>query len=498
MSHTMKGDNMIRHSLWEEGRRKKEESSALERETDILIIGGGITGLTIAYFLKDCGKRVLLLDKGEVGGGVTAKTTAKITYLQKTIYQELKERFNKETAKQYYHSQKAAIKLLTNIVEKEKIACDLTETDSVIFCFEESNIEKIKKEEALLREWKEEIEPIMHEQIKYGIKGKNTYTFHPLKYLDSLTKIVKKKVNIAENVLVTQIKEEDGYLVETSKGQVKSKTIVVACHYPFFLIPIMIPLKTYIKREYVNAARVKEPKNYMAINIDSSLHSLRYYKDYLIYVSLDHKLTSRINYQKNYEESKKQFKNFFHETPEYTWMNQDIMSHDGLPFIGKIKENLFLATAYNAWGMTNGTLAAKLISDEIRGHISFYHQLFDPKRNNLTLMINSFVGSFAYLKVYAQALWKKNLPVYITQTGVRYGLYQDQDGTVHKIKLVCPHMKCSLVFNKEEKTWDCPCHGSRFDLDGNIIEGPAKEDLSKTTYKKEEDDHNNCEEDQNE
>ena len=497
--HTMKGDNNMKHSFWEGSRRKKEQPIAWEKETDILIIGGGIAGLTTAYFLKDCGKKVLLIDKGKIGRGVTARTTAKITYLQKTIYQELKDRFGEETSKKYYDSQKEAIKLLTGIVEKEKIACDLMETKSILFTLEEDNISKIKREAELLQAWKEEITPITHEKIKYGIKGKNTYTFHPLKYIDGLQKIVKKSVNLIENVIATQITEkETGYEIETSAGTIKAQTVVVACHYPFFLIPTLIPLKTYIKREYVNAARVEEPKNFMAINIDSSLHSIRYYKDYLIYGSLDHKLTSRINYQQNYEESRKQFQNYFQKEPEYTWMNQDIMSHDGLPFIGKIKENLFLATAFNAWGMTNGTISAKLISDEILGHTSPYHSLFDPTRNNITLMVNSFVGSFSYLKVYAQSLWKKNLPIYITQAGVRYGLYQDQEGTIHKIKLVCPHMKCSLVFNKEEKTWDCPCHGSRFDLDGNIIEGPAKESLLKTTYKKEEDANNNSEEDQNE
>ena len=108
--HTMKGDNNMKHSFWEGSRRKKEQPIAWEKETDILIIGGGIAGLTTAYFLKDCGKKVLLIDKGKIGRGVTARTTAKITYLQKTIYQELKDRFGEETSKKYYDSQKEAIK----------------------------------------------------------------------------------------------------------------------------------------------------------------------------------------------------------------------------------------------------------------------------------------------------------------------------------------------------------------------------------------------------
>ena len=474
---------MKKHSLWEDIQEPIQVNSTFNTDVDILIIGGGITGLTTAYFLKDSGKKILLIDKGKLVSGITAKTTAKITYLQGAVYQELMQRFNKQVAKQYYDSQKEAINLLTEIVEKNKIDCDLVATDAITFTLEEANIDKIKAEEKLLSEWKEEVYPVEHEEIQYGILGKNSYTFHPLKYLNGLIKTFENKINIAENVLTTQISEENGsYVITTSRGKIKTKVVVVACHYPFFLLPSMIPLKTYIKREYVNAARIENPQKMMAINIDSSLQSIRYYKDYLIYGALDHKLTSRIHYQQNYEDSQKQFAAYFQKEPEYTWMNQDIMSHDGLPFIGQIKENMFLATAYNAWGMTNGTIAAKIMSDEITGEKSPYHYLFSPKRSNISLYLNSLVGSFSYLKVYTQALCKKSLPLFIKQGGISYGIYQDKEGITHRIKLICPHMKCHLVFNQEEETWDCPCHGSRFDLDGNLLEGPAKEDLKNEQF----------------
>lgn len=474
---------MKKHSLWEDIQEPIQVNSTFNTDVDILIIGGGITGLTTAYFLKDSGKKILLIDKGKLVSGITAKTTAKITYLQGAVYQELMQRFNKQVAKQYYDSQKEAINLLTEIVEKNKIDCDLVATDAITFTLEEANIDKIKAEEKLLNEWKEEVRPVEYEEIQYGILGKNSYTFHPLKYLNGLIKTFENKINIAENVLTTQISEENGsYVITTSRGKIKTKVVVVACHYPFFLLPSMIPLKTYIKREYVNAARIENSQKMMAINIDSSLQSIRYYKDYLIYGALDHKLTSRIHYQQNYEDSQKQFAAYFQKEPEYTWMNQDIMSHDGLPFIGQIKENMFLATAYNAWGMTNGTIAAKIMSDEINGEKSPYHYLFSPKRSNISLYLNSLVGSFSYLKVYTQALWKKSLPLFIKQDGISYGVYQDKEGITHRIKLICPHMKCHLVFNQEEETWDCPCHGSRFDLDGNLLEGPAKEELKNEQF----------------
>ena len=159
-------------------------------------------------------------------------------------------------------------------------------------------------------------------------------------------------------------------------------------------------------------------------------------------------------------------------------MNQDIISNDKLPFIGKIKDNLYISTAYNTWGMTNATIGGKIISDLILDKDNKYKDLFNPTRINIPLIFNSFIGSFYYLKAYIESIFKINNPYYIKIKGITYGIYIDKEGIEHKIKLLCPHMKCHLVFNKEEKTWDCPCHGSRFDIDGNIINTPSTKKLS--------------------
>ena len=154
-------------------------------------------------------------------------------------------------------------------------------------------------------------------------------------------------------------------------------------------------------------------------------------------------------------------------------MNQDIVSNDEIPIIGKIKNNIYISSAYHAWGMTNSTIGAKLIADLIQNKENKYISLFNPRRINLPLIINSIIGLFRYLKAYIEAIFHKNNPHYVKINGIFYGIYIDKLGKEHKVKLICPHMKCSLVFNKKELTWDCPCHGSRFDIDGNIIETPA-------------------------
>lgn len=472
--------NLKNISIWEKDINiNKKDKKFKTINTDILIIGGGITGLTIAYFLKDNKQKITIIDKSTIGMGITAKTTAKITYLQQDIYSKLKKYHGIEISKKYFDSQKEAIKTITKIIKDNNIECELEKVPSILFTTISSNKQKIEKEKELLKSWNVKTKDINHKKIKSGFLVEDTYTFHPLKYINGLKNIVEKNIPIYENTIAKSvIKNDNNYQIETNSGKIYAKKIVIACHYPFFLFPNLFPLRTYIEREYVNSAKIKEPKKYTAINIDEELHSIRYYKDYLIYGSHDHKLTSKIDYQQNYLESKKDFEKYFNLKPQYTWMNQDIISHDKLPIVGKLKDNLYISTAYNTWGMTNGTIGGKIISDLINEKENEYQEIFNPNRINLPLIINGFIGVFHYLKVYIEALFHKSNPYYVKIKGITYGIYEDELGKKHKIKLLCPHMKCSLVFNKEEFTWDCPCHGSRFDLDGNIILGPATKKVS--------------------
>lgn len=480
---------MNNRSIWENivpKNKKQEEKKNLN--TDILIIGGGITGMSTAYFLMNSNQNITVIDKGCIGMGVTCKTTAKLNYLQGTIYQQLEKNFNKKISKLYFDSQVEAIELVKEIIKKENINCDLEKCNSFIFTKEENGISKIEKEKKLLESYGVTCKTVnqlpIHFPIKYGMVTPNTYTFHPIKYVNGLKKIIQKKIDIYENVMALEItKEKDSWKTKTNQGTITSKYVIVACHYPFFLLPGLIPIKTYVKREYVNASKFDLERNpFTAISIDSTLHSIRFYQDYIIYGSNQHRLTNKIRYQDNYEKSKDNFKRLFSKNPEYTWMNQDIISNDDLPIIGiidKKKPNLLIATAFGAWGMTNGTIASRVLADIILEKKNKYISLFQPQRINTTNIIQSMIGVLHYSKIYAQTTIKKNPifennQVYIIKiNGKYYGVYYDDDGKKHIVNHKCPHMKCNLVFNNQEKTWDCPCHGSRFDIEGNVIEGPA-------------------------
>ncbi len=473
---------MKTYPIWSKRPNKKNniQNEKIEKNltTDILIIGGGITGLTSAYFLKDYPGKVTLIDRKSIGTEVTSKSTAKITYLQQDIYQKLAKSSSIDTAHKYYKSQIEAINIINSIVKTNKFDCDLTKSPSIIFTNNITNLSKIKKEKQLLEKFGAKVTDIKHPSILAGIKIENAYTFNPVKYLLCLKEYLKDKISIYENVNAMKIiKENNRYLIKTDKCIIHAKKVITASHYPFYTIPSLIPLKTYLKREYVCASKIDDSKDYNVINIDNSLISIRYYQDNIIFGSNEHHLTMKTNYQKNYQQSIKDFHTYFHKKPDYLWMNQDIMSNDYLPFIGEVKKNLYLATAYNAWGMTNGTIAAKLITDLIQNKPSPYELLFRVNRLNPKLLVNSFINSFYYLKAYLESLIIKHNPTYIKIKGITYALYIDEENNRHFLKILCPHLKCHLIFNNQEKTWDCPCHGSRFDLDGNLITGPSTTNL---------------------
>lgn len=372
---------------------------------------------------------------------------------------------------------------------KEAISCDLVKCNSYLFTTKKNNVKKLLKEMDILEKFGVKCYESNALPIPYKIEDsfyvEDTYTFNPKKYVNDLSNIISSKVNIAEKTIAFNITKDSNLLkVTTNKGVITAKKVVVTTHYPFFIFPNLFPLRNYINREYVNAAKYEIKNEFTAINIDKDTESIRFYKDNIIYVSNNHRLTNKIDYQKNYEKSRDDFKNKFMVDIEYSWMNQDLMTNDYLPVVGysnnSSDKNLLIATGFNAWGMTNGVIAAKIISDLVNNKSNKYEILFRPNRINLVGFFNSVVDVLSYAKVYTQTIFHENNHVYtIKVEDQKYFLYVDEKGKRHYVKTKCPHMKCNLVFNKEELTWDCPCHGSRFDLDGNIIEGPAKNNISK-------------------
>ncbi len=466
-----------------------------EISTDVLIIGGGITGLTTAYNFIDKKYNVILLEGDNFFTGTTCKSTGKLTYLQDLKYQDIYNVYDFETAKLYYEAQKDGIRIAKKIIKDNDIDCDIIKTEAVTFTKDNKEIKKFAKEEEILNllgvKYYTNSSRIKDDEIKRMILVKNTYVFNPVKYLKGLLKAIKKSDNIKlyENSRVTKIRKEDNYYVAYANDQkVKAKKIVIACNYPFFTIPGFIPFKTYMEKSYITATKVVESKDICGITSNYPTVSFRYHSDkndnYFIYLNNSSKICDKLNYKKNYDECVNVAKNITGKTPTYKWTNMDVMTNDFMPLIGRISEdnkNVFIATGYNTWGMTNGTIAGKILYDLVRDSKNKYEKVFDPTRSMNIIKFKNFLTNTALsnTKAYAFNLIKKNPSWYKDKASVtkidgkRVGIYFDKEGNKHMVSNICPHLKCFLTFNEVDKTWDCPCHGSRFDIDGNVVKGPS-------------------------
>lgn len=466
----------MNNPIWKE---KQTEPNTIKKniETDILIIGGGITGMTSLLYLTQENKKITLIEANKIGTGITNKTTAKINIMQEYNYQKIKNITNEKTALEYLESQIYATNEIKNIIKKYNIECDLEENESYLFTNTQKNIKKIIEEKYILTK-KIECQTIKklpnNYPCIYGIKTKS-YVFNPIKYINEIKKICQKKFNIYEHTRALNItKKLDYYLIKTNKNKIKAKQILICTHYPIFSKKLLIPFKTTIEKEYIISAKTKKTYKANMISNDDEVISIRYYNNSIIYTNNNSLLCNNFNHKKNMNETIKNFKRHFNLEIDNTWYNYDIISNDYLPIIGKIKnENILIATAYNKWGMTNGILAANILTDIIKNKKNNYIQLFNPyRKTNIKKIINNCKYNYNNIKAILKNKHNPNVKK-TNENGIEYLIYTDELNKKHKIINKCPHMKCKLILNELDKTWDCPCHGSRYTLDGKIIKGPS-------------------------
>ncbi len=448
-------------SLWQNTfKHKKLPSIKKDLEVDVLIIGGGLTGFSALYELNKTKYKVCLIEGRTIGSGVTSKSTAKINYLQGIVYSKIQEYLGYEPAKLYLKSQLTGIKILKDIITEHSIACDLTKVSSSLYGTDQKSLEEeylfLKKEENCLT-------------------VSDTFTFHPLKYLEGLKDICLKDNDlIFENSLATALqKTTDGYICTVNNHQIKAHHIVLACHYPFQLFPFFLPLRTFIEKSYIMACQTEKIEDKTFITTYPHILSKRFYKNkntkYSITLNSSYPSCDKIDYKENFRKLIKG------NNPEYVWSNEDIMTADSLPFIGKIADNMILATGYNTWGMASSRLAGMIIKDLLIQKENPYISLFDPKRNMGLLKLKKYPiytlyngKGFLENKIKKAKNW---YPSEMTFSMINKKAVAKYQGNI--VYTTCPHMGCTLTFNEIEKTWDCPCHASRFDIEGNILKGPS-------------------------
>ena len=403
---------------------------------------------------------ILAVEQNKIASSVTSNSTGKLTFLQNDLIHKIRKSFSDEIALKYIKSQIDTINDIKSVIQKENIKCDLEKTDSYIYTNQEHEIIKLKKLEDLVKS-------------KYIFKVNNTYMFHPVKFVYGLIKNIN--FPIYENTKIKEIKKEnDYYNCYTENNCIKAKYVVIASHYPYFILPFMFPIKASLEKSYLSASKYKKT-SISLISYSNPFISIRTYKNNLIYLSNSHSVNNYTNDKNNFNELIKKL-NDLNLKPDYLWSNIDIMTNDSLPYIGRLKDNIFIGTGYKTWGLTNAFLAGKLLSGIIQNKDNELLELFNPKRINGSQISGYIKNTYKTISGYIKGYEKNKNIEYTKINGKNVMIYYDDKK--HIVYRKCPHAGCKLLFNEVEKTWDCPCHGSRFNIDGKCICSPSNEDIS--------------------
>lgn len=478
--------------------RKKFNTLKDDMVTDICIIGGGITGISIGYELNKRNKDFIILEKDIIANKTTGCTTAKITSQHGLIYDYLINSFGKNFANNYLLANETAIKNIKNIIDKENIDCDFKIDSSYVYTSDKNNVQKIKNEASALNLLNHNFEYLtdipLPLDILCGIKFYNQANFNPLKYVYGLIKTFYKN-NIFEHSLVTKIKYKNGkYEIFANNKIVKCNNLILATKYPIKDIPGFYFLKLYQETSYAICIKTNGKKfDGMYINVDIPKLSFRWINDdTLIIGGNNHKTGDNVNTLDMYKYLEDIAKKIYPNCKIlHKWNSEDTISLDKLPYIGKfsnILPNLYVATGFNKWGMTSSNIVANIVCDKIENKKNKFEDIFNSTRfkpikniKELNNMIKESVYSLFINKIKIRFKNNKennNLNGFIIKEGNKLiGISRDEKGNIYKIKPICTHLGCLLNYNHLDNTWDCPCHGSKYNFDGKLIYGPSCKDL---------------------
>lgn len=412
-----------------------------EKKTDVLIIGGGLCGILCAYFLKQAGVDYILLEAGKIASGITKNTTAKITFQHGLIYDKLLRKFGYNKAQQYLGANRDALAEYEAMCKK--IDCDFEKKDAYVYSAKNSEI--LKDETEAVNSLGFSAEFCKKTELPFEVKGAvrfpNQAQFNPLKFIAAIS----KDLNIYENTFVRDITPSSAI---SDKGKITAKKIIVTTHFPFINKHGSYFLKLYQHRSYVSAFENATELSGMYVDEDLKGLSFRTYKNLLLIGGGSHRTGKHGG---SWTELKIYAKKYYPDSKlKYSWATQDCMSLDSIPYIGRYSArtpNLYTATGFNKWGFTSSMAAAKILCDMVQDKKNDFEDVFSPQRSILKPQL--FVNGFEAVV---------NL---LTPTMRR-----------------CPHLGCSLKWNKAEHTWDCPCHGSRFEQSGKLIDNPSTGDAN--------------------
>jgi glycine/D-amino acid oxidase-like deaminating enzyme/nitrite reductase/ring-hydroxylating ferredoxin subunit len=471
-----------------------------EAETDVVVIGGGIVGLTTSLLLLEAGLGVILLEAARVAAGVSGYTSAKVTAAHGLLYSHLEAAFGVETARSYAASQTAALTLIRRLCAEHGIACDLERQANYVYAESEREMVSIRAEVSAARRAGLEVAEVGGASLPVpaagGLVVQDQAQFHVRNYLLGIAKAVADRGGtIAECSRAVEIEADGPYRISTEHGLVRAPAVVVASHYPI-VEQGFFATRIHPRRSYVVAAPLEGTGfDGMFINAASPTRSLRSApladgRRLLLVGGEGHRVGQEPDTQERYAVLERFMREHFTvgETL-YTWSTQDNHSVDRLPFVGRVPETsgMYVASGFAGWGMTMGSAAAMHIADAIRGNANPSAGIYALQRRHLRASAKTFLRENT--NVARQQLGQHDTAASIAEIppgggaiissgDEHYAVSRDATGRVRAIAAACTHMGCTVAWNEAEATWDCPCHGSRFSsVDGGVLHGPALRSL---------------------
>lgn len=469
-------------------------------QVDVAVLGGGIAGLTTALLLKREGARVAVLEALEVGAGVTGCTTAKVTALQQAYYQSLRSRHGSEGIRIYADASKYGVELVARLVDEEEIDCDLERRPAFTYAAEAGERPSIEDELEATQE--AGLTTVLDEEIDLpypthgAVRLDDQLQFQPVSYVQGLARAVDGDGSfVFEGTRAMSVSDGSPCEVATEGGAVvRADQVVVATHYPL-LDRSMFFARLEPTRSYCIAAKVNGPlPQGMSINAGSTTRSVRSWGDTLVLGGEGHTTGAREATPERYEKLE-QFARDHWDVVEIThrWSAQDPTAWDLMPVVGPYHpatSRLFVASGFHKWGLSCAGFAAKIITDQINGRENDWAAAMSPNRVGVrgvpkltqmnTKVAIDFFGDRALpaLKTSVDDLPRGEARIVRDGLG-KTGVYRDGEGGLHAVSVRCTHLGCLVRWNGAERSWDCPCHGSRFDVDGDVLEGPAVKPLAR-------------------
>jgi glycine/D-amino acid oxidase-like deaminating enzyme/nitrite reductase/ring-hydroxylating ferredoxin subunit len=478
---------------------------SLEKDlsVDVAVIGAGIAGITSALMLKSAGLSVALIEAERAAKSVSGRTTAEVTSQHKLIYKYLLSNFGEVDAQLYAEANQAALRQVEDFIEDLDIFCDYHKVSTYVFTESEKELQRIQDEVGALMKLGLPVEFTDSTDLPFPVKGSLKFSgqgrFHPRKYLLGLLKaFAGGDCLVFENTKALNVADGKECKVKTPKGIVSAYKVIVATHFPVYdhglFFSRMRQMQSYVLGIKLKGRNPLTDGVYMSSPEPSySMRSQPLGDEDLLLLSGEAHRTGdgRDAFEGHKRLAEYARTRFDVKSIDYHWTTQDNFPLDRVPYIGRSprSKNIFIATGFAGWPMTHGTLSGMILADEILGKENPWSELYSPSRikplasvRNILSSGMGFTGSFVKKKLSKPRTF---LGVKPGQGGIvvmdrkKVAAYRDVEGRLYAFSPVCSHLGCLIQWNKAKKTWDCPCHSSRYSYDGKILEGPAKRDLTK-------------------